>query len=303
MRSYHKWLSSIILFLAFFLPLAPSGLAQTTEELTLVTDNLQPVVGQEFTLTITLKQTGNSRITLTTITIPGTETFQETGSATSTQIQSINGQTAAISEIAKTLIPTQTGNYQLGPVSFPNIQTPSNTITINVQSDSLASSANNLALNANKSFPSSLNINLGQIITVAVAIVVSIIAYLIILRPRKQPPKPIISTSSKLPKSALANQLSLQSINQLSLPQLDTEDSQFFSQVRQRIDYYIKQHHHIDPSSLTSRQILAILDRHDKHYSTIARVMQQIDLGQFGKQPVDKAQMTKDIHKLLPTKS
>lgn len=139
--NFLPWLRATLigLLLTFFFVPAFS-LAAPVASVQLDTSATTVSVGDSFTVSIEMKAgTESGGLSLGQLTIPGIENFSQRGSYSQTQLQSINGVTAAVTKQTYELVAKKAGEYTIGPVSLtlPGAVSAisSNSVTIHVQKD------------------------------------------------------------------------------------------------------------------------------------------------------------------------
>lgn len=107
----------MLLGLLFLLPWPSLAAAQVEIELSVAKKEV--VVGESFEVVLSLKRLGQgNEINLGAIPIPGIDSFQQFGSSQSTNMSIVNGNSAIVYELRKTLAAKNEGEYRIGPVKL-----------------------------------------------------------------------------------------------------------------------------------------------------------------------------------------
>ncbi len=134
----HFWyIVSIFVVLFIFGKSIPVQAAESAVSVQLDSSATELSVGDTFTLSVSIKLgSTQSNLSIGTVSIPGIENFARKGSYSKTSLQSINGETAAVTQHSYQLVATQAGDFTIGPifVSLPGSAstTQSNSIAIHV---------------------------------------------------------------------------------------------------------------------------------------------------------------------------
>lgn len=95
------------------------GKAQSVD-VQLSTSTTNPQMKQPFDIVLEIKKVSDtSSIVSKGVNVPGIENFAQIGTSNSTSMQRINGKTAVLSTLKKTVLPSEPGVFTLGPVKVP----------------------------------------------------------------------------------------------------------------------------------------------------------------------------------------
>ncbi len=133
-----RLLNRYILFLALFavaiLPLFSYADNSQKVELLLSVDKTNIALGESLTLALSMKAGSDSpSVSISSIDIPGIESFSQSSIFDQTQVQIINGVSAVLHKSERTLYPNKTGEFTIGPaiLTLPDgTNVKSNTVTV-----------------------------------------------------------------------------------------------------------------------------------------------------------------------------
>lgn len=270
-----------ILFLLLFLPFFANADEAAKIELNL---NKQEVgVGEEFQLSVELKNASTGNLQIGNFDIPGIENFSQRGSSQSTKVQMINGATTAVNETILTLIPTQKGEFEIGPVEINTgaLSVKSNTVKITVNEAKKKSFFDNQQSGGlvskkktnDKNFSFDTVINLGALI-----LLVALVYY---VYRQKQGTGKITEDEDSAENEDL---------NNINIPQIDDDD--FFKNIKEQLLLLLQRKHKIDTEILTTREIIEELNKKNIYGSRdIGKALELCDLGSFAKNESNKEEL------------
>jgi hypothetical protein len=104
--------------------------------LELASNQSQIEVGQPLSITIILKQKNRGQVGLPAFRLPGTETFTQQGTSTTSRVAVLNGQVSTITEKTILFAPQKKGVFTIGPVRLA-LQDENNQILQQLESNTL----------------------------------------------------------------------------------------------------------------------------------------------------------------------
>lgn len=266
--------------------------AGTALQLELGSSKTTVASGEAFQISLTLKNASTGNLQIGNITIPGIENFKQAGTSRSTRIQMVNGATMSVNEIIINLVAIEEGVFEIGPVEIVSggLSAKSNVEKITVKKSEKKSFFGNQSndkrdtqLKAVKPFPT------DTILNIAAAFLLGGLLYALYRQKYGQGQSPDQAADDSVEKSTL---------DKLILSKID--DSDFFRQSKEQILLFLQKKHGIDTEILTTREVVAELDRKKVYRrNDIERSLELCDQGSFARNDSIKEELiniVKDIY-------
>ncbi len=286
-------------FIILFLVLAIHPiLAKESAQIEINISQDQVMVGDDFQVSILLKNASTGSIRIGDLRIPGIENFQQVGTSQSTQVQMINGSTSAITKNILVLRAIKDGEYTLGPVEIKiaNTSLKSNIVNLKVlkSSKSQLFSATSKSINGfNSITDSNSKKTKNNFKNIVINILALVLLVFMIVKLYQQKKKQKLSVIIDNKDNVMTNDLS----PAIAIPNISDKD--FFIKLKDNLLKFLHKKYDLNMTTNTTTEIIQKLDlKKIWQREEIKKVLQLCDQGNFAGQEDNKEKLIKII-KLL----
>ena len=280
--------------------------------LELTTSSEQVEVGEAFEVGVTMKQAGLGSLRIGGVEIPGSESFQMAGTSTSTSMQVVNGQSAALTTIVYTLVPTKEGSFTLGPVVMDGVE--SNMVMVEVvgkgkgkQTAPSVVGINNTKPPVNDEAPESGWWFLGILILV----VVLGLGLIVKLASKKQSDisdensgkgvSADVEREEPIEDDKVTDGGKRVGVNEEVLINThEVRGEEYYVGVKENLIVYLEQKHGENLRQLSSGEVVAVLNSKDEEkINEVVAVLDACDQAIYAKKQVNNAELEKLVNKVI----
>jgi hypothetical protein len=289
-----------IFFLALLLFLPQVSLAAEKVEIVLSANKTEVEVGERFEIALSLKRLSQgNEINLGSIPIPGLENFIESGSSQATNVSIVNGVSAVVYELKRTVAARSEGEYQIGPVKLQGedgsgkvFEFESNTLTIKVEK---GNESDKESISAKSDTKDKDEKGLGRGLTNALIALVGISFFLYM---RGGNFRDLVDTKILKKTEIEADSREVSTVSVRTLP--DIEDNDFYAKVSSAIRSHLEKDDKGAKAVMTTAELVAWL-KESRHYRAgeIEEVLKACDGYRYAKAESDRVRIIELSNKIL----
>lgn len=270
-----KILKSLLIILLLSIFISPAQAQETAVEVNLSLSQDTVTVGESLQLAISVKHAGGNSLNLRDLSLPGIENFTQNGSSQSTQIQMVNGATAAITETVLNLTAKHVGEFKLGPIKIAqngNIVAESEQVSITVTEAKKASFFSDEKAN---DVPKTKTAKKSGDFLTNILLVLFLIGLIVIFIRRKHS-----NVSEQTATEVIETEAPKTISGKLEIPDKATDD--FYKTLKLNVTKYLEHKYTLELEPLTTKEMLAELKKKNiGQFNIVEQILTLCDQAQF----------------------